>query len=158
MPTHKQGGYNNSRPRRCPIRKMPIQYALKGQLYACVDKPLGSCQFSVITLNGDTRLAAPRGTIQKQGRIRTKDWVLIEPLSSNENGKYQIVFRYTPDQLKVLEKEGHLKKMDDPSQSNQTNEVVDESDHEDDGFAFEGEEQAKEDQMLLINDLFIDDI
>ena len=49
--------------------------------------------------------------------------------------------------------------MDDPSQSNQkTEETIEESDHEDDGFAFEGEEQSKEDQMLLINDLFIDDI
>jgi len=162
MPKRKQGGTNNTRPKRCPIVRMPIQYAdsKMSQLYATVDKALGSCQFSVITFNGDTRLAAPRGTIQKQGRIKTNDVVLIEPLSSNENGKYQIVFCYKPEQKKILEKEGHLKKIEDPSKKEEIVDPIlnkmDDFNIDDDGFAFEGEIEAREEQTLVIDEDFID--
>jgi initiation factor 1A len=159
MPKRKQGGINNTRPKRCPIKWMPIEYADSkvGQLYAIVDKPLGSCQFSVITLNNDTKLAAPRGTIAKQGRIRKGDWVIIEPLSTKEAGKYQIIFKYTAEQYKCLEKEGLLKKIDIPVEEPQiiasTFNVV----KKDDGFCFAGEEEDIR-KMLNIDDDFIDDI
>ena len=161
MPGRKQGGINNTRvnkSRRCPIMRMPIEYAIKGQFYAMIKEPLGSCQFRVETLNGDVRLAAPRGTIAKQGRLKKDEWVLIEPLSTNENGKYQIIFKYTKEQHKCLEKEGFLNKIEDPSKKESEEEDNNPmAAQEDDGFIFEGEEKGEED-MLIINDLFIDKI
>ena len=156
MPGRKQGGINNTRvnkARKCPIMRMPIEYALDGQLYAIIKDALGSCQFRVETLNGDIKLAAPRGTIAKQGRLRKDEWVLIEPLTTNENGKYQIIFKYTKEQQKCLEKEGFLKKIEGPMKEVEPEELP----KEDDGFIFEGEERGQED-MLIINDLFIDNI
>ena len=162
MSKRKQGGTNNTRPKRCPIVRMPIQYAdyKKAQLYGRVEKALGNCQFNVMTFNDDMIVAAPRGTIKKQGRIKTNDIVLIESLSTNENGKYQIIFRYTPEQQRVLEKDGHLKKIEDPSKKEETVESLqnkmDDFSIEDDGFAFEGEEEARQEQMLVIDEDFID--
>ena len=165
MPGRKQGGTNNTRPRRCPIKWMPIEYPdpKMGQLYAVVDKPLGSCQFSVIALNNDIKLAAPRGTIAKQGRIRKGDWVIIEPLSANEDGKYQIVFKYTNEQYKCLEKEGQLKKIDIPvAEETIPAANVDISSfnvkRKDDGFCFAGEEEEEIRKMLNIDEDFIDGI
>jgi len=61
MPGRKQGGINNTRvnknTRRCPIMRMPIEYASEGLLYAMIKEPLGSCQFRGETLNGDIILA-----------------------------------------------------------------------------------------------------
>jgi initiation factor 1A len=162
MPARKQGGTNNTRPRRCPIKWMPIEYPdpKKGQLYAIVDKPLGSCQFSVIALNNDTKLAAPRGTIAKQGRIRKGDCVIIEPLSANEAGKYQIIFKYTPEQYKSLEKEGLLKKIEIPVEETVVSAHIETFNvkKKDDGFCFAGEEEDEIRKMLNIDDGFIDDI
>ena len=47
--------------------------------------------------------------MKKGGRIKTGDFVLIEPLTDLDTGKYQIIYRYTQKENKILEKEGHLK-------------------------------------------------
>ena len=162
MPKRKQGGTNNTRPRQCNIVRMPMQYADSkySQLYARVTKALGNTQFNVMTLNGDSRLASPGKSVKKTGAIRENDVVLIEPLSTNENGKYRIAFHYTPVQEKMLEKEGHLKKIEDPTKKEDSVETVtnlmDDFDIEDDGFAFEGEMEAREEQTLVIDEDFID--
>lgn len=163
MPSRKQGGINNTRVhknvRKCPIIRMQLQYADKGkgELYACVKNALGSCNFNVETLNGDIRRADPLGTISKQGKIKTGDWVLIEPLSSNENGQYKIIFRYTTEQYKCLDKEGCLRKVDDLTKKEETDVVNIDSGaaREDDGFMFEGEKRATDDgDMAIINEMF----
>ncbi len=128
---------------------MPMQYADSkySQLYARVTKALE---------NGDTRLASPGKSVKKTGAIREHDIVLIEPLSTNENGKYRIAFHYTPVQEKMIVNEGHLKKIKDPSEKEESVETVtnlmDDFNIEDDGFAFEGEMEAREEQTLVINE------
>jgi hypothetical protein len=126
-----------------------MQYADSkySQLYARVTKALE---------NGDTRLASPGKSVKKTGAIREHDIVLIEPLSTNENGKYRIAFHYTPVQEKMIVNEGHLKKIKDPSEKEESVETVtnlmDDFNIEDDGFAFEGEMEAREEQTLVINE------
>ena len=41
--------------------------------------------------------------IKRSGKVRIGDIVLLEPLTENLSGKYQIIFRYTTDQKKILE-------------------------------------------------------
>lgn len=156
--SQKTGGYTKHRPRKCPIRKMPIEYAASSQLYGYIEQVLGNCQFKIMTLDGELKTASPRNTIKKQSFLRLKDWVLIEPLSTNENGKYQIIFKYTPEQYKILEKEGCLKKPEDPYKKSQTIEMNQNINMPiiDDGFTWEGEEEKKESTTLEINDDFID--
>ena len=129
--------------------KSGFQYADAsiGQFYGTVDKALGNCHFTVTTINDESKCSSLSGNIKKGGRIRPSDFVLIEPLTDSETGKYQIIYRYTPKEKKILEKEGHLK-------------VVKEQDEEpiEDAFCFEGEQEEFENHALEMNSKFIDDI
>jgi initiation factor 1A len=164
MPGRKQGGINNTRvnknTRKCPIIRMQIQYAKLGQQYGFVKNALGSCNFNVETLNGDVRRSSPGGTLSKQGRIKAGDWVLIQPQSDNENGQYEIMFKYTNEQYKCLEKEGRLVKIEDPTKKKESTDEPNPGDARiDDGFAFEGEKLATDDgDMAIINEMFNDNI
>ena len=93
-----------------------------------------------------------------KGKIKTGDLVLIEPITENTDGKYQVIFKYTPDQKKVLEKEGHLSTIIIPTNENQEN--IEPVDAAAEAFAFESQvnDTIKEKEMEIINDLFIDDI
>ncbi len=79
-------------------------------------------------------------------------------MTENTEGKYQVIFKYTPDQKKVLEKEGHLVKIINPAEEN--NENVEPADPRAAAFAFENEinDAQMEREIEVINDNFIDDI
>ena len=157
--SHKTGGYTKHRPRKCPIRKMPIEYAKYPQLYGSIEQIMGNCQFKIMTLDGELKTASPRNTIKKQAYLKLKDWVLIEPLSSNEDGKYQIIFKYTTEQYKNLEKEGCLKKPEDPYKKSEKIEMIQNinmTNNMDDDIVWEGEEEAKESNIFEITNDCID--
>jgi initiation factor 1A len=111
MPKHKKGNNN----RRYTPKHMPFQTSDEdlGQLYGTVSAVLGNCQFKVTSLTGDIKTASIAGKIKNNNiRIRMDDFVLIEPLGETFDSKYQIIFRYTPDQKKTLEREGQLNIID----------------------------------------------
>ncbi len=132
----KSKGANNTR--RMAPKRLPIEYADSkyDQLYGTVDSVLGECHFNVLTVNKDIKRCSLKGTMRRCGRMRVGDTVLIEPFSDTE---YRIVFRYTPDQRKILEKEGHI----GPSLDVENALLPDfgESD-DDDGFTFEADNQG----------------
>jgi initiation factor 1A len=157
MPPKKKG---NNVTRRFAPKKLPIEYAEPGQLYAVVETVHGNCHFTVITTTNDKKVASLTGAVKKNGRVKTQDLVLIEPIGENENGKYQIIFKYTPIQRKILEQEGKLIFSIPAPQQIITGQPV--PPPIDDNVDFEEKEdikkkvQASEDN--LINALFIDDI
>ncbi len=126
----KSKGANNTR--RMAPKRLPIEYADKkyDQLYGTVDSVLGECHFNVLTINKDIKRCSLKGTIKRCGRIRVGDTVLIEPFSDTE---FRIVFRYTPDQRKTLEKEGHISASLDVEKAL----LPDFEESDEDGFAFE---------------------
>jgi initiation factor 1A len=156
MPKHKKGCNNT---RRGAPKRYPIEYANKdlGQEYGCISEALGNCHFKINTNNNETKIASLCGSIKRGGKIRIGDLVLLEPLTENSNGKYQIIFRYTPDQKKVLENEGHLVKIKIPDISEFNS---NDDDEDDDTFGFAGDEKDNqlEKTVEIINDNFIDDI
>lgn len=157
MPKHKKG---NNNTRRMAPKKLPIEYADKdlAQEYGIIAEVLGNCHFKVNTINNEVKIASLCGSIKRNGKVRIGDIVLIEPLTENSNGKYQIIFKYTPDQKKILEQEGHLVKIVIPDFNNIDSDNDD--DTPDDAFAFENEEKEKQNEKTVevINDNFIDDI
>ena len=157
MPKHKKG--NNNTRQKGP-KKLPIEYAENkiAQEYGHIAEVLGNCHFKINTINNEVKTASLCGTVKRNGKIKIGDLVLIEPMTDNTEGKYQVIFKYTPDQKKVLEKEGHLVKIIIPTEEN--NENVDQADAADAAFAFESEinDAQMEKEMEIINDLFIDDI
>ena len=118
-----------------------------GQFYGTVNKALGNCHFTVTTINEESKCASLSGNMKKGGRIKTGDFVLIEPITELETGKYQIIYRYTPKEKKILEKEGHLKVVKDKEEK-----------PEEDAFCFEGDQEKFEENALELDSKFIDDI
>lgn len=160
MPKKNKGGHNNTRDKKnVRIEKKEMEYADKTQYYAIIKNKLGKCNgrlsFNVTTLNGDIRLATAGHTLEKQSLFREGDCVIISPLSSiNMNGKYEILFHYRPDQKSILEKEGLLNKVEDPSKKEEIKELPN-----DDNFSFEIDSRSKmadDGDMLIINEMFID--
>jgi initiation factor 1A len=136
---HRKGKFEN---------KSGFQYADAsiGQLYGTVEKPLGNCHFNVITINEETKCSSLSGNMKKGGRIRPGDFVLMEPITDLETGKYKIIYKYSEKEKKILEKEGHLK-------------IVKEKDTEQkEAFCFEGEQEAFEESAVTLDSRFVDDI
>jgi initiation factor 1A len=162
MTKHKKG---NNNTRRVAPKKMPIEYAENNiaQDYGYITEVLGNCHFKVNTLNNENRVASLCGTIKRNGKIKTGDLVLIEPMTDNLNGKYQVIFKYTPEQKKVLENEGRLVKIVNPNEENKENKPKEEPAITN-AFAFESTAKDAvvaaqlEKELEIINDLFIDTI
>ena len=68
-------------------------------------------------------------------------------MGDGESTKYQIIFRYTQDQKKILEKEGRLKKVE-----------TEKPEVEDSMFMFEGEQDKIKDETKEVDEWFIDEI
>lgn len=144
MPPKKKK-HNNTRNKRT----FELTYADRdiGQEYGYIEKLFGNCHFKVISIENEERVASLSGIMKKRCRVREKDLVLIEPMGSNEETKYQIIFRYTQDQKKILEKEGRLKKVE-----------TEKTEVEDSMFMFESEIGKYKDEMKEVDEWFIDDI
>ena len=129
--------------------KSGFQYADPsiGKFYGTVEKALGNCHFTVTTINEESKCSSLSGNMKKGGRIKTGDFVLIEPLTDLDTGKYQIIYRYTQKENKILEKEGHLKVVKEK-----------EEEPEEEAFCFEGEQEAFEEHALELDSKFIDNI
>ncbi len=109
MPRKSKGQRNNDHKPKGRVQLVFNDENLKpGQLYGTVENSLGSCHFEVKTVCNQTKRASLSGKIKTCSRIRLGDFVLIEQLSENEQSKYQIVFKYTPAQKKILERDGKL--------------------------------------------------
>jgi initiation factor 1A len=129
--------------------KTGFQYADSsiGQLYSTVEKPLGNCHFTVKTINEESKCSSLSGNMKKGSRVRPGDFVLIEPLTESDVGKYQIIYRYTSKEKKILEKEGYLKTVKDQKDA-----------PEKESFYFEGEQEKFEEDALELDSKFIDNI
>jgi initiation factor 1A len=158
----KHKGNNNTR--RMAPKKLPIEYADKSvfQEYGYISDVLGNCHFKIKNIDGDERVGSLSGTVKRNGKIKIGDLVLIEPLTDNLNSKFQVIFKYTPEQKKVLENEGLLIKIINPENENKENINPDDANANAMSAAFSFESQAKdaqmEKEMEIINDLFVDGI
>ena len=148
MPLHNKTG------KRYHRKKLPIQYAddYKEQVYGKIEKALGHCSFYVRTLEGEQKVASLSGVMKKQGRAKSGDVVLIEPMSEDTNRKYQIIFRYSPDQVKQLESEGLLNVVEESKPQEELDEDNPTS------FCFEGEEEEVNDTTNELGEEDIDAI
>jgi initiation factor 1A len=132
-------------------KNTPIQYAEPDneQEYAKIEKPLGNCHFLLINIAGKERTASTCGTAKKGKRMQKGQLVLIEPLSEDLDKKWQIIFKYSPGHEKILEKEGHLRKIE---------EIENDSDSENSDDDFQFEDQVVEQQQEANNDIDFTDI
>ena len=134
-------------------KNTPIQYAdfEKEQEYARIVKALGNCHFRISNISGKERVASTSGCAKKKGRIQNGQLVLIEPLSEDTDKKWQIIFKYSPQHEKILDREGHLNIIE--LNNNDSDVSEEESD-----FMFEGEQEQENNNVLDIDETFVDNI
>ena len=147
MPLRNKPGKKKHSPKH-----IPIQYADSSneQEYARILKALGNCHFKVTNLSQKERIVSTSGNAKKKGRIQIGQLVLIEPLSEDLESKWQIIFKYSPQHEKVLEKEGHLKTLEFEDDDDESS--------EEENFEFEGEETNQNTNILEIDENFVDNI
>ena len=153
MPPHKKGAKTTRIKRKQMIEPKDIVVPV----YATVEKELGNCHFSVKCTDGQIKCASLTGSVKKYGKIRVGDFVMIQPISEDLDSKHQIVYRYTPEMKKILEKQGKIINIIDPSiQQNKNTE----EDEEDENISFDY--NSTRDQLKIVAELFsmaqIDDL
>jgi initiation factor 1A len=137
MPRKNKGQRNNDHKPKGRVQLVFNDENLKpGQLYGTIENSLGSCHFEVKTICNQTKRASLSGKIKTCSRIRLGDFVLLEQLSENEQSKYQIIFKYTPAQKKMLERDGKLGVLIDTI--NRSSDIIDDNiPEQEDEFVFE---------------------
>ena len=148
MPQKGRGGHNNTRHRGKPKEMIRADKSIE-QKYAKITDLRGNRQFTAETIEGDKKHCSIRGALQRV-KMRVGDLVLIEPLSDDLNGKYQIMFRYTTDQQSTLSKEGALNTVEQEEESD---------DEPEEAFVFESQlKENRETNTIDIGTNFIDGI
>jgi translation initiation factor 1A len=117
-----------------------VELKSENQEYAQVDKLLGNCRLSVNCIDGKVRLGKIRGSIQKRCWISSGDVVLVA-LREFEDGKCDVIHKYSADHVKKLVKLGEIpesmKSADKVAEhdENNTKDIVDfqEEDDEEEG-------------------------
>lgn len=108
MPKNKgKGGKNRRRGKNESDEKREIQIKEDGQEYAQITKICGNCYFEAQCFDGTVRLCHARGKLKKKMWINLSDIVLIG-LRDFQDGKADIIFRYTNDEARKLKTMGEL--------------------------------------------------
>ena len=106
MPKNAKGG------KRPEPQKRELVLKEEEQDYATVIKPLGMGRMAIQCQDGSTRMGVICGRMRRGGanRINVGDIVLVSTREF-EDGKVDIIGKYTQDEAKKLVKEGHMKAM-----------------------------------------------
>ena len=73
----------------------------------------GASRCTVRCLDGKTRICRIPGRLKRRLWVREGDIVLVEPWEYESDTKGDVIFKYKPVQVKWLEKNGHLDKLED---------------------------------------------
>jgi translation initiation factor 1A len=79
----------------------------EGQEYAQVVKMLGNGRLEAQCFDGEKRLAHIRGKMRKKVWINQGDIILLS-LREFQDGKADVILKYTPDEARALQKAGEL--------------------------------------------------
>lgn len=103
MPKNIHGG-NKAKSSKNSNINVEAELVLKegtDQVYAKVNKLLGSSMLEVQCFDGQKRLGLIRGSMKKKNWILLNDIVLVS-LRSYQDKKCDIIARYTPEQVREL--------------------------------------------------------
>ena len=78
-----------------------------------LEQRLGGSRMRVRCLDGKTRICRVPGSLKKKLWIREGDILLIEPWLLGGDEKGDVIYKYKPNQVDFLRKNGHLKEMEE---------------------------------------------
>jgi translation initiation factor 1A len=108
MPKNKgKGGKNRRRGKNDGEEKREVQLKEDGQEYAQIIKNCGGCYFDAHCFDNVQRQCHVRGKMKRKVWVNTSDFVLIS-LRDFEDGKADIILKYTTEEARKLKAMGHL--------------------------------------------------
>ncbi|HLC85763.1 MAG TPA: translation initiation factor eIF-1A [Candidatus Nanoarchaeia archaeon] len=82
------------------------------ETFGILEQRLGGSRMRVRCLDGKTRICRVPGSLKKKLWIREGDVLLIEPWQLGGDEKGDVVYKYRPNQVEWLRKNGHLKELE----------------------------------------------
>ena len=108
MPKAKgKGGKNRRRGKNDGDDKRELVFKDESQEYAQVLRMLGNGRLEAMCFDGEKRLAHIRGKMRKKVWINNGDIILLS-LREFEDGKADVIQKYTPDEARSLKQHGEL--------------------------------------------------
>lgn len=108
MPKAKgKGGKNRRRGKNDADDKRELVFKDESQEYAQVVKMLGNGRLEALCFDGEKRLAHIRGKLRKKVWINNGDIILLS-LREFEDGKADVIQKYSPDEARALKQYGEL--------------------------------------------------
>ncbi len=84
-----------------------------GQSLGIVEQRLGGSRMRVRCFDGKTRVCRIPGRLKRKLWIREGDTILVEPWDISGDERGDVIFKYRPNQVKILEKKGMLEGIKD---------------------------------------------
>ena len=93
------------------LEERRIRIPKKDEVLGLLEQRLGGSRCRVRCLDGNTRICRIPGRLKRRLWVREGDVVLVEPWEFGGGEKGDIIFKYKPIQVKILEKKGFLKSL-----------------------------------------------
>ena len=137
MPKAKgKGGKNRRRGKNDGDDKRELVFKDESQEYAQVLRMLGNGRLEAMCFDGEKRLAHIRGKMRKKVWINNSDIILLS-LREFEDGKADVIQKYTPDEARSLKQHGELP---------EATKISEDAFGEDEGDEIEFQEPSDEDE------------
>lgn len=137
MPKAKgKGGKNRRRGKNDGEDKRELVFKDESQEYAQVLRMLGNGRLEAMCFDGEKRLAHIRGKMRKKVWINNGDIILLS-LREFEDGKADVIQKYTPDEARSLKQHGELP---------EATKISEDAFGEDEGDEIEFQEPSDEDE------------
>ena len=81
--------------------------------FGLVEQRLGASRLRVRCLDGKTRNCRIPGKLKKSLWVREGNIVIVKPWEYGGDAKGDIIFKYRPNQVQYLKRNGYLTKIDD---------------------------------------------
>lgn len=134
-----KGGKGHKKGKRQTDTKRELEFRDEGQDYAQVTKMLGDGRVQAECFDGTQRICHIRGKFRKRVWIAMGDIVLLG-LRDFQDGKADIIIKYTPDEAKTLKAYGEIPE----SVVIGGTENADTAEHDDLAFDAESDEDEKQ--------------
>ena len=83
------------------------------ETFGILEQRLGGSRMRVRCLDGKTRICRVPGRLKKKLWVREGDILLIEPWELGGNEKGDVIYKYKPNQVDWLKRNGHLKELEE---------------------------------------------
>ena len=90
-----------------------VKFPRGNQIIGLVEQRLGGSRMRVRCLDAKTRICRIPGRLKRRLWIREGDVILVEPWEISGDTKGDVIYKYRPNQVKILEKRDMLKGLND---------------------------------------------